>query len=237
VFASLSNDTSPGRLTFSPRVTEGSFIGPGQPLATIQGPMRGILAGERTALNFLQHLSGIATMTRKYVDAIAGLKCQLLDTRKTFPGWRLLQKYAVRMGGGRNHRMGLFDAILIKDNHLAAVRSIPGKGMALAEAVTAARQAMPKVPVELEVDTLDQLELALGCGPNVIMLDNMSLDHLREAVRLRDQSAPWVLLEASGGITLDTVRSVAETGVDRISIGALTHTVKALDIGLDYESP
>jgi nicotinate-nucleotide pyrophosphorylase (carboxylating) len=239
VFSSLSNETSPGRLTFTPHVADGSPVTRGQTLAIVQGPMRGILAGERTALNFLQHLSGIATTTRRYVDAIADLKCRLLDTRKTLPGWRLLQKHAVRMGGGHNHRLGLYDGILIKDNHLAALR-IADHGVRIHEAVQRARapQSATRHPqLELEVDSLEQLDEALRCRPDIILLDNMTLEQMSEAVKRRDQQAPGVLLEASGGVTLETLRAVAETGVDRISVGALTHSVKALDIGLDYETP
>src|SRR5262249_37933250 len=202
----------------------------------VSGSMRGILTAERTALNFLQHLSGIATLTRRYVDAVAGLSCQILDTRKTLPGWRLLAKYAVRCGGGQNHRMGLFDGILIKDNHLAALAS---EANPIAAAVTAARQQFPALPVEIEVDSLDQFDEALACRPDIILLDNMTLDDMREAVERREdmvEETDWVFLEASGGVTLDTVRGIAETGVDRISVGALTHSAPALDIALDYET-
>lgn len=233
VFASLSSDTSPGRLSFTPLVADGTAVTAGQQLATVSGTMRGILAGERTALNFLQHLSGIATATKRYVDAVAGLKCRVLDTRKTLPGWRLLQKYAVRMGGGTNHRMGLYDGILIKDNHLAAIAST-GATASVADAVRAGRSRPERVSVEVEVDTLEQLDQALACKPDIVLLDNMGPDLLREAVRRRDRAAPGVQLEASGGVTLETVRALAEAGVDRVSVGALTHSVKSLDIGLDY---
>src|SRR5262245_40960077 len=237
VFSSLSNETSPGRLTFSAQAADGSAIKAGQQLATVQGPMRGILAGERTALNFLQHLSGVATTTRQFVDALTGLNCQLLDTRKTLPGWRLLQKYAVRMGGGHNHRLGLFDGVLIKDNHLAALRAARQGARSIAEAVAEARQSSPNIPIEVEVDSLEQLDEALACRPDVVLLDNMTTEQLREAVRRRNETAPGVLLEASGGITLATLRTIAEAGVDRISVGALTHSVRALDIGLDDVQP
>jgi nicotinate-nucleotide pyrophosphorylase (carboxylating) len=194
--------------------------------------MRAILVGERTALNFLQRLSGVATQTARHAALLAGLKCQLLDTRKTTPGWRLLEKYAVRQGGGHNHRMGLCDGVLIKDNHLAAL----GSG-GITEAVRLARQMHgTSVPLEIEVDTLDQFDEALAARPDIVLLDNMSADRLREAVRRRDAVAPGVLLEASGGVNLDTLRGLAETGVDRISVGALTHSAVALDIGLDYLS-
>lgn len=230
-------------LVFESVCADGSLLKPGDRVAVLSGKARSILRGERTALNFLQHLSGIATQTRRYVDAVAGLPCRTLDTRKTLPGWRLLEKYAVRQGGGFNHRMGLYDGILIKDNHLAALApplSPPVSGgdrggNPLAESVQRARgKHGAAVPVEIEVDTLAQLELVLKAQPDIILLDNMPPDVMREAVRRRNELAPRVLLEASGGITRDTVRAIAESGVDRISIGALTHSAPALDIGLDY---
>ncbi len=207
--------------------TDGASLRAGEPLAEISGPVRGLLAAERTALNFLQHLSGIATLTRRYVDAVAGLPCRILDTRKTLPGWRLLAKYAVRCGGGTNHRLGLHDGLLIKDNHLAAA------GLPMKEVIAQARQA--QLPLEVEVDTLAQLEAALPARPDMVLLDNMTPDQLRTAVQRRNALAPGVLLEASGGVNLQTVRAIAETGVDRISVGALTHSAPALDIALDYE--
>lgn len=211
---------------------DGSVIQPGDRLAVVSGQARAILRGERTALNFVQRLSGIATLTRRYVDAVAGTRCQILDTRKTAPGWRLLEKYAVRCGGGHNHRMGLHDGILIKDNHLAALAEHSDP---VGEAVRTVRQKHGNsVPLEIEVDTLAQLESALKAKPDIVLLDNMSLADLKESVRRRDVLAPEVRLEASGGVTLNTVRSIAETGVDRISIGALTHSAPALDIALDY---
>ena len=219
-------------LNFQPQVEDGTAVKGGDRLATVSGPQRGLLSGERTALNFLQHLSGIATLTRRYVEAVAGLPVRLLDTRKTLPGWRLLEKYAVRQGSGHNHRLGLYDGILIKDNHLAA----RGQGVrAVAEQAQAWRkQHGSLVPLEIEVDTLEQLDEVLGCRPDIVLLDNMTPDQLRAAVRRRNEKAPGVLLEASGGVTLDTVRALAESGVDRISIGALTHSAPALDIALDY---
>jgi nicotinate-nucleotide pyrophosphorylase (carboxylating) len=224
VFAALES-----ALRFLPLVTDGSRVQPGQRLATVSGPLRALLTGERTALNFLQHLSGVATLTRQHVDALAGLPCRLLDTRKTTPGWRLLEKYAVRCGGGHNHRMGLFDGVLIKDNHLAARKA------SLPDILREARaKAKPGTPVEVEVDTLQQLDQALAGAPDVVLLDNMTPDQLREAVRCRNVVAPKVLLEASGGVNLATVRVVAGTGVDRVSVGALTHSAPALDIALDY---
>jgi nicotinate-nucleotide pyrophosphorylase (carboxylating) len=221
------------RLDFQPLVADGTAVLPGQRLAAASGPLRALLAAERTALNFLQRLSGIATRTRQFVAAVGGTKAQILDTRKTTPGWRLLEKYAVRCGGGRNHRLGLFDGILIKDNHLAALGGGPG---AIRRAVAAARDRMrDAVPLEVEVDHLDQLEEALACRPDIVLLDNMDLDELREAVRRRDRAAPGVLLEASGGVTLENVAALAATGVDRISVGGLTHSAVALDIALDHE--
>ncbi len=222
------------RLRFEPLITDGSRVEPGKQLAHVSGPMRSLLIAERTALNFLQRLSGVATQTRRYVDAVAGLNTKILDTRKTTPGWRLLEKYAVRQGGGHNHRMGLYDGILIKDNHLAAIGSLP-EGKAIHRAVELARKAAgTSVPVEIEVDTLDQLNLALAARPDFILLDNMSPDTMREAVRQRNDQAPAVRLEASGGVNLQTVRAIAESGVDCISVGALTHSAPALDIALDY---
>jgi nicotinate-nucleotide pyrophosphorylase (carboxylating) len=213
---------------------DGHCLHIGDHIARIAGPMRYILASERIGLNFLQHLSGIATMTRRFVDAVAGLPCQILDTRKTTPGWRLLEKYAVRCGGGFNHRMGLYDGVLIKDNHLAALGGGPD---AIRQSIQLAREKNgPDVPVEIEVENLDLLEVALACRPDIVLLDNMSLDQLKEAVRRRNEKAPQVQLEASGGITLHKVRAIGETGVDRISIGALTHSAPALDIALDYMS-
>lgn len=222
------------------RVEDGTRVAANTAVATVTGPMNLLLSGERTALNFLQHLSGIATLTRKYVDAVADLPAQILDTRKTLPGWRLLAKYAVRQGGGHNHRIGLYDGVLIKDNHLAFALSRFRQSIPLI--IRNARQ-QPRVakigaslPIEIEVDTLEQFEEALAGHPDIILLDNMSLDMLREAVARRNQTAPGIHLEASGGVNLQTVRSIAETGVDRISIGALTHSAPALDIALDYAS-
>jgi len=228
----LSTTHSP-LLKFQPLVEDGARVHPGDRLATVTGLMQFILMAERIVLNFLQHLSGIATLTRRFVDAISGLPCQILDTRKTTPGWRILEKYAVRCGGGHNHRMGLYDGILVKDNHLAA---LGGGKEAIRKAGSAARRNWDQGFLEIEVEKLDQLEFAVLPIPNVILLDNMSLDQLREAVRLRNEKWRFVQLEASGGITLDNVRVVAETGVDRISVGALTHSAPALDIALDYES-
>ena len=217
-------------LTFTAAVPDGTEFDRRTTLATVSGPLRAILAAERTALNFLQRLSGIATLTRRFVAAVSSTRATVLDTRKTTPGWRLLEKYAVRMGGGTNHRMGLHDAILIKDNHLA------GLGGDVRRAVETAR-AFPGnagLAVEVEVDSLRQLEVALAARADIVLLDNMPLDQLRSAVARRDALAPHTLLEASGGVRLETIRDIAATGVDRISVGALTHSAAALDIGLDY---
>ena len=216
------------QLEFNPLREDGYRLAKGEVIATIEGSMRSILIAERTALNFLQRLSGIASLTRQFVDAVAGLPVQILDTRKTTPGWRRLEKYAVRMGGGTNHRLGLFDMLLIKDNHLAAVRG------EIQTAIDAARSKYPKLPLEVEVDSLEQLDLALSAKPDFVLLDNMTIEEMRQAVARRNSLAPSVRLEASGGVNLQTVRAIAETGVDRISIGALTHSAKALDIALDW---
>ena len=229
------------QLSFQTLVPDGSTVAPGTKLAVVSGRMRSILTGERTALNFVQRLSGVATQTAKYVQAAAGLPCQVLDTRKTTPGWRLLEKYAVRCGGGHNHRMGLGDGVLIKDNHLAAVGGGPA---AIAEAVRLARaQYGSRFPLEIEVDDLAQLDAALaalraaGFTPaGTVLLDNMGPDLMREAVGRRNAAAPGVLLEASGGVTLATLRAIAESGVDRVSVGALTHSAVALDVALDYQT-
>ena len=203
---------------------DGERVRPGQSVATLAGPARAILSGERVALNFLQHLSGIATRTARFVERVAGTGARILDTRKTIPGLRLLAKYAVRCGGGQNHRFGLYDGILIKDNHIAAAGS-------LAAAVARARALAPHLArVEVEVETLDQVREALAAGADLLLLDNMPLDEMRQAVALCRGRAQT---EASGGITEETVRAVAETGVDFISIGALTHSVSALDFSLD----
>lgn len=214
---------------------DGAPADPHMPFATLSGPMRELLASERIALNFLMRLSGIATLTRAYVDAVADTHAKILDTRKTTPGLRMLEKYAVRAGGGENHRLGLYDGILIKDNHLAFLASAPDP---IGSAIRLARLRAPQgAPVEIEVDRIDQFEQALWHKPDIILLDNFALDLLADAVRVRNLRAPAIALEASGGIRLDTVRAIALTGVDRISVGALTHSAKALDIGLDFDAP
>ena len=205
-----------------PLAADGDRIDSGR-VAHVEGPGRAVLTGERLALNLIARLSGIATLTRRYVDAVADTDAVILDTRKTTPGLRALEKHAVACGGGRNHRLGLYDGILIKDNHLQLAGS-------LGEAVVRAKQT--GVPVEVECDTLDQVREALAVGADSILLDNMTVDALREAVALAGGQAR---LEASGGVTLETVRAIAETGVDFISVGALTHSARALDVSLEVE--
>lgn len=222
------------------RVEDGASVSAGAVIATVSGPMNLLLSGERTALNFLQHLSGIATLTRRYVDAIRGLPAKILDTRKTIPGWRLLAKYAVRQGGGHNHRIGLHDGILIKDNHLAFALSRFRNSIPLIIQNARKQPRISKLnenlPISIEVETLEQLDDALAGKPDIVVLDNMSVEMMAEAVRRRNQVAAKVLLEASGGVNLQTVRTIAEAGVDRISVGALTHSAPALDIALDYRA-
>ena len=210
--------------SFTALSADGQAVPAGVTLARVSGNARAILSAERTALNLLGRLCGVATLTQDFVDAVAGTKAKITDTRKTTPGLRALEKYAVRCGGGVNHRFGLDDAILIKDNHVAACGSV---GQAIRRAKAFAGHL---VKVEVEVDSLVQLQEALAHDPDVIMLDNFGLDDMREAVAMADGR---VLLEASGGVTLDSVRAIAETGVDVISVGALTHSVRVLDIGLD----
>ena len=220
---------------FQGLIEDGSPVEAGAIVAELSGPLRALLIGERTALNFVSHLSGIATRTREFVDAIAGTSATILDTRKTLPGYRVLQKYAVRAGGGSNHRMGLFDGCLIKDNHLAAWQSA-GKQGGIAAAIREARDSVPtSVPVEVEVDSLEQLRDALRDSPDIVLLDNMSPPMLVEAIAIRNQAAPHVLLEASGGVSLQNVAEIARTGVERISIGALTHSAPALDMAFDWK--
>jgi nicotinate-nucleotide pyrophosphorylase (carboxylating) len=217
-------------------LADGTPLMKGSNIATVSGPLRSLLAAERTALNFLQRLSGIASLTKSYVDLVPDWKGQLLDTRKTTPGWRLLEKYAVRMGGGHNHRIGLYDAILIKDNHIAGVMSTHTTATPVRKAVELVRSfpGNAGLSVEVEVDTLEQLKEVLPAKPEIVLLDNMVPEMLRAAVAIRNELAPDTLLEASGGITKQTLPAIAATGIDRISIGALTHSAPALDIGLDY---
>jgi nicotinate-nucleotide pyrophosphorylase (carboxylating) len=217
VFRALDGD-----VRFEPLVGEGAVVGVPTAIALVTGPERAILTGERTALNFLGRLSGIATLTRSYVDAVAGTGVAILDTRKTTPGLRALEKYAVACGGGRNHRFGLDDGVLVKDNHLRAAGSI--------RAAVESLRATTDLRVEVECDTLEQVSMAVDAGTDAILLDNMTLDELRSAVSL---VAGRARLEASGGVTLENVRAVAETGVDEISVGALTHSARSLDVSLE----
>ena len=211
-------------------ITDGAEINPGEIIAAVQGSVAGILKAERVALNFLQRLSGIATQTAEYVARTQGLAVKIVDTRKTTPVLRLLEKYAVRMGGGQNHRFHLGDAVLIKDNHLAAMRAL---GMSLKDIVTKAKQNAPQgLTIEVEVNTIEEALAAVDAGADIIMLDNMNPDEMRRAV---SQISGRAKIEASGGITLDNVREAAMTGVDIISVGALTHSSKALDISLELE--
>jgi len=222
VFATLDSGVE-----FTAQVSEGEGVDAGTVLASASGPARAILSGERTALNFVQRLSGIATLTRRYVEAVADTNCLILDTRKTTPGVRDLEKYAVRCGGGTNHRRDLVAMAMIKDNHREAIAR---QGQTLAAAVRAIRQHAPETPIEIEVDTLDELVAALAASPEWILLDNMTTAEMREAVGL---VAGRAKLEASGGITLERVTEVAATGVDAISSGALTHSAPALDVSLE----
>ena len=211
---------------------DGSNVSAGQVVAKVSGRLASLLTAERTCLNFLTHLSGIASLTHQFVQAVDGTKCAILDTRKTIPGWRYLQKYSVRAGGGTNHRIGLFDGILIKDNHIAGWQS--NAENKLAGAVTVARERFPHVAIQIEVDSLEQLNDVLPAKPDMVLLDNMSCEQLVKAVAMRDAANVEVELEASGNVNLSTVTMIAATGVDRISIGALTHSAAALDIGFDF---
>ncbi len=212
---------------------DGRRLEPGEPAARLWGPAAPILTGERAALNFLQHLSGIATLTARYVDAVAGTGCRILDTRKTLPGYRALAKYAVRCGGGHNHRLGLYDRILLKDNHWAA------RDASLAELVARGRRRHPDLAIEVEVDSLEQLADVLPLRADWVLLDNFTPARTREAVALREgvESGDWrTRLESSGNVDLDNVRDYAEAGVDACSVGRLTHSVPALDLGLDLRA-
>ena len=207
-------------------VHDGEAVERGMVVAAIEGPARAILSAERVALNFVQRLSGVATLTARYVAAVQGTRAEIVDTRKTTPGWRDLEKYAVRCGGGSNHRRDLSDAVLIKDNHLAACDGD------VRIAVARAKELAPEgMVVQVECDTLEQVDAALAAGAHGVLLDNMALDDLRESVRTCGERC---FTEASGGVTLETVRAIAETGVDRISVGALTHSAPALDLALDF---
>lgn len=219
VFKHLDNE-----LRWEAKKQDGERISSGQLVVELEGDLQAILMGERTALNFLQRMSGIATLTAKFVEAVRGFPVKILDTRKTAPGLRMLDKYAVKVGGGFNHRFGLYDGVLIKENHIKAAGGI-------AKAVSQLRERVPPtVKIEVEVKDLKEVEEALRAGADIIMLDNMSIKEIEEAVRFIDRRA---LVEASGGVTLENVREIAATGVDLISVGALTHSVKALDLSLE----
>lgn len=220
-------DTVDPELVFSAKVEEGARVEVGDQIAEVSGSVRSILSGERLALNLMQRLSAIATKTSEYTAAVAGTKARVVDTRKTTPGLRFLEKYAVRVGGGYNHRFALYDAVMIKDNHIKGAGSI-------AQAVAAARAAIPHtMTIEVEAESLGQVREALEAGADIIMLDNMSNEQMVEAVQLIDGRA---LVEASGGVNLETIGAIAKTGVDIISVGALTHSVKAFDISLDLNT-
>jgi nicotinate-nucleotide pyrophosphorylase (carboxylating) len=226
------------KLTWEPQLEDSAVLTRGTVVGILKGPARGLLLTERPILNFLGRLSGISTLTKRYVDAVGGTKAKIYDTRKTTPGWRRLEKYAVACGGGRNHRTGLYDAVLIKDNHLALGRQ-ENSSFSPAAAVLQAREFLQQqytdLPIiEVEVDTLDQLREVLPAEPDIVLLDNMNPLQIAEAVQIRNLVKPNVQLEASGGITWETVRRVAETGVERISVGALTHSAVSLDFGLDW---
>ncbi len=217
-----------GRIALEWSVRDGEPMRAGQTVLRVQGPARPVLTGERTALNFLQLLSGVATAARRFADAVAGTRCTVIDTRKTLPGLRTAQKYAVRCGGARNHRMGLHDMVLIKENHIAAAGS-------LTAAVSAARRLGGRLQVEVEVESLAELEEALAAGPDIVMLDEFGLADMRAAVaRVRAAGSP-VRLEASGSVSLETVRAIAETGVDYVSVGGLTKHVRAVDLSMRLE--
>ncbi len=234
------------RLVWTPQARDGDTVATGQCVARLHGPARGLLAAERTLLNILGRLSGIATLARRYVEAVAGTGARIYDTRKTTPGWRRLEKYAVRCGGACNHRTGLFDAVLIKDNHLALGGGAKGGArFSPAQAVRRARRFLAgraddfdqhRAVVEIEVDTLEQLDAVLPAEPDLVLLDNMTPSQLGKAVSRRDAVNRSVQLEASGGVSLESVRAIATSGVDRISVGALTHSAVALDLGLDWLS-
>lgn len=220
-----------GQLDVKTILNDGSSLEEGTVVMTIEGAARSILTAERTALNFLQRLTGIASLTNQFVTQTEGTKAVILDTRKTTPGWRFLEKSAVKAGGGQNHRMGLYDRAMVKDNHLVAEGGIA----ALQEAINRLKTEKPQVEVELEADTLAQVKDFLGLkGVDYILLDNMTNDELREAIELRDTVGSSVPLEASGGVNLKTVAGIAQTGVDFISVGAITHSAVALDLGLDF---
>lgn len=231
VVAALFREIEPA-ISLRPLRSDGDRIHSGEAFMEIEGPIQPILRGERLALNFLQRLSGVSTLTRRFVDAVAGTHCHIYDTRKTTPGWRALEKYAVRAAGGKNHRRGLSDMVLIKDNHRKVLASLGDAD--LTGWLQRIRQVRSELAVEIEVDSVDELNAALEAGYELILLDNFSLEDLGRAVTLtRRRPGKTPVLEASGGVRLESVREVAETGVDRIAVGAITHSAVALDIGLD----
>ena len=215
------------RVEFGIEIFDGQLAALGQTLLRVQGPTQALLTAERTALNFVQRLAGVATLTARFVEQVAGTGAQIFDTRKTTPGWRALEKYAVACGGGTNHRVGLYDQVMIKDNHLAALDGD------IAAAVALAREASPGLKIEVEADTVEQAKAAAESGADIILLDNMSCDELRDTISQIDGRART---EASGGVTLETVREIAGTGVDFISVGALTHSAPSVDIALDFDT-
>ncbi len=223
-----------GKVTFEHEVEDGARLLPGRVIATVSGPARDILSGERIALNFLQRLSGIATLTAQYVEKIRVHKAKIYDTRKTVPGWRTLEKYAVKTGGGMNHRMGLYDQILIKDNHLKALEA----GQTISKGVRLAREKAPQwMLIEVEARSLEEVEEALAARPDIIMLDNMPIGDISRAIEIIKNAGleEPPIIEVSGGVTLDNVERIAQAGPDWISAGALTHSAKALDIALDVK--
>ena len=245
--AQVALDEAQADVAYEPLTAEGATVEPGTPVAHLSGSARDMLTLERLVLNLLGRLSGVATLTSRFVAETAGTKAAIYDTRKTTPGWRRLEKFAVGQGGGRNHRTGLFDAVMIKDNHLAFGGAGQGgqETFTPAQAVQRAREFLAealsadqarRMVVEIEVDSLEQLREVLPVGPDVVLLDNMPPETLRHAVALRDERAPGVVLEASGGVRLETVAAIAATGVERISAGALTHSAIVFDAGLDWQS-
>jgi nicotinate-nucleotide pyrophosphorylase (carboxylating) len=240
-------DEMDAKIQWRSQLKDGDDVAAGTTLAEIAGSARDMLTCERPLLNLIGRLCGIATLTREYVRRVEGTKARIYDTRKTTPGWRRLEKYAVHCGGGRNHRTGLFDAILIKDNHLALAAE---KNLSPAGAVRAARSFLEKLDpqyvdkdmigqmiIEVEIDSLDQLDAVLAAGPDIVLLDNMPPEKLQAAVARRNEQAPHIEFEASGGVSLETVRAIAQTGIERISVGALTHSARSLDIALDWLPP
>ena len=229
-FAELAFRELSPKIQITQIVRDGARVNAGETLLKISGPSRAILSAERVALNFVQRLSGVATATAQFADAVKGTRAKILDTRKTTPGWRRFEKYAVACGSGKNHRIGLYDMVLIKDNHLVALQN--EKPNAIAAAVARAREKFPKLKVEVEADTLEQVAQAADAGADILLLDNMPPAQLRQAVKIVRGRAQT---EASGGVNLQTVRTIAATGVDFISVGAITHSARAVDIGLDFE--